>query len=1198
MQNVPLQTHLDTAPERLLELLAGRLRAEARSLPLGTRQIVAVGARGMARWIEQELARRYGICTGISFPLPARLIHEILDDKLPPGPVEAASPKLSDREQLRWRIVVELGQVFAAGRLAEAWQPVAGYVQGDDGRPDPGRLIRIAGEAARALDALQIHRPLHLDDDDFWSRRLSPHAGWLRELLRRLQPELAEGGFAAGMARLASAPAAEATTWPPSLHLFGLSTLPCSYLEILSTFAAQTGRQVHLYRMVPSLHWLQDQTRAALAGDGWQSSAIPFLIRNVQAARRMQGMLLDFEERGRLQGASREVVDEAGGNSVLGRLQRQLRAVEQGPETLGEPDASLRLHVVHSPLREMEVLRDELLEAIEQDGLRPRDILVLMPDVDAAVPWIQAVFGPLRDRLPISVADRPAQHAMPALAAFFALLDLLCGRLAASDVFALLGEEPLQQLFGIPADALPVLRDWIGAGGARWGYDAAERRRALTGDAPDAGELEIGDDFTLRFALDRWLLGWLRGDDDAAETGDWGRGPRVPLGEVTQHEPAFAGVLQFVHWLRDLRRQVAQPRPLAVRGDDTADSWADWAGAVLERLQPVLSLEENTAVTALRREIFRLATAAGRAGYTEAVSLKVFRDLLLERWSEGSPQSNFLAGGVTFATLTPLRGVPFRMIALCGFSEGTWPRRSRSGEFDLLREAEPAGDQELPLGAGSCRPWSLGDPDRRAEDRLAFLESVLLAHERLHLSWVGRDARDGSEIPPALVVSEFCEELDRLGGGAFHRALRVEHPVHAYTLAVSASGGKPGSPGQPAPVRAPRMAAAARAARVPVADRLVPPSIWDGSIDLAALTPPPGGELHVDTAQLISFWNDPVRAWLRSQRLASWTEDTRLSDQDPPGLGPLEEWHVRAVLLADHVRGENWLRRRLRGEGGLPPGRPGELLFGQLQERVRAVLAKLPGGRFPAARLPVERSWTGEELLDRLDGKLAAPLAERLRAYRSVRLSGPLPDLGRDPASGLWGVTPSDPTKTKYHWRYALQGVLASLSPDWGPGDGGIRVVGEKSGEPKVVTLKPLPADQAAQVAAWLVAGYMLGQAAPLPWSPEIAWAYLKAGENNPWSKARGETDLEPSDRKSQFELRPVWGHGDAGRLCETPRTDIASMRESRDPWFRFWAQVEGGLPSAETWIEVLGRPALHMLETEQGGKSSKRGGKNSGATP
>ncbi|WP_227120712.1 exodeoxyribonuclease V subunit gamma, partial [Enterobacter hormaechei] len=54
-------------------------------------------------------------------------------------------------------------------------------------------------------------------------------------------------------------------------------------------------------------------------------------------------------------------------------------------------DRSLSIHVCHSPQREVEVLHDRLLAMLEADPtLTPRDIIVIVADIDSYSPYIQA----------------------------------------------------------------------------------------------------------------------------------------------------------------------------------------------------------------------------------------------------------------------------------------------------------------------------------------------------------------------------------------------------------------------------------------------------------------------------------------------------------------------------------------------------------------------------------------------------------------------------------------------------------------------------------------------------------------------------------------------------------------------------------------------------------------------------------------
>ena len=57
-------------------------------------------------------------------------------------------------------------------------------------------------------------------------------------------------------------------------------------------------------------------------------------------------------------------------------------------------DASVRVHACHTRLRELEILKDQLLGFLADDAtLQPRDIVVMAPDIAAYAPYLPAAFG-------------------------------------------------------------------------------------------------------------------------------------------------------------------------------------------------------------------------------------------------------------------------------------------------------------------------------------------------------------------------------------------------------------------------------------------------------------------------------------------------------------------------------------------------------------------------------------------------------------------------------------------------------------------------------------------------------------------------------------------------------------------------------------------------------------------------------------
>src|SRR6185437_11176852 len=157
----------------------------------------------------------------------------------------------------------------------------------------------------------------------------------------------------------------------------------------------------------------------------------------------------------------------------------------------------------------------------------------------------------------------------------------------------------------------------------------------------------------------------------------------------------------------------------------TAREWARRGRELLAALVEPADESERLTLAALESAL---------AEWLEACELAGFREAWLSAVDPPGGARRFLAGGVTFCTLMPLRAVPFEVVCLLGMNDGAYPRQSRRSDFDLMG---------LP---GQQRP---GDRSRRDDDRYLMLEALLSARRVLYVSWSGRNARDNGDEPPS-----------------------------------------------------------------------------------------------------------------------------------------------------------------------------------------------------------------------------------------------------------------------------------------------------------------------------------------------------------------------------------------------------------------------------------------------------------------
>ena len=753
--------------ERLLEVLRERIGTHDSASPFEP-DCVIVPSMAVRRRIELTAADRHGVCANVEFRFLAEWLWEQIA-KVVPG-VDEASPFAPS--PLAWRIHRILGE----DGFAYAHPALARYVEQADELMRYDLAVRLADLYDRYityrtdwLEAWAAHRRAEAGAPDAFV-----HEPWQAALWRRIIEELGAARQHPSVAFFKAITNgtidARAAGLPRVAHVFCLPSIPPLYVDMLRELARWTS--LHVYMLNPCEAY-------------WMEIVAPRRLAELKARKRA-----DYHETGnrllaqwgaqtrghlrvtlpRWEGAVHETAhyEPAGGDTLLASVQRSmldLVEIEPGSQApLRFDDGSIELHACHSLTRELEVLQDRLLALFAADAsLEPSDILVVTPRLEDAAPLIDAVFGNVTDgrRIPFDITGRARSAQNGAARALLDVLALATSRFHASAVFELLQQPIVARRFGFDASALDAVRGWIGVSGIRWGLHG-EHRASL--DLPALARHSFADGF------DRLFLGYA-----VAQTAQHAMGDALPAGNVEGGEAAHLGSFwRFVRLLENLREDCARPRAMT--------QWLH----VVDRAVDALMLADDRDVDDLREleATLREVGEDARRGGTHAMPIAI--DVLrtaLERALDNPARGGVPGGALTFASMTSLRNLPYRVICAIGLDDRAFPSLDRPLEFDLI--------------AAAPRP---GDRQRRDEDRNVFLDLLLSARERFYLSYTGRNIRDNATLPPSTVVSDLLDVLvpaiaadprSEQALGTARARLIAQHPLQAFSAECFRPDGDP-----------------------------------------------------------------------------------------------------------------------------------------------------------------------------------------------------------------------------------------------------------------------------------------------------------------------------------------------------------------------------------------------------------------------
>jgi exodeoxyribonuclease V gamma subunit len=934
--------------ERLLDGLAGRL-AEPVDHPLAPSVIVVQGP-GMERWLAQEIARRHGICANVDFCFPRAFADRLFEAFERTG---SRPPRLEADPwapaSLPWAVARGIAEHIEEPDFA----PLARYLAGGDA---VWRRLQLARRVARLFTDYITYRPEWVEA---WSAGqdagVPADARWQPRLFRTLTQMLGPDHFARraleftrGLERADTTTLVEnfGRVYPGGIEIFAVSTLAPLYLSVLDGFARV--RDVHLSVLSPSRgYWadlwqeVREADRAAampVAMDdgldqamGWLGEgAAPsrlFAQSGVSPAARLLGGLgrlgADFqrslEERTSTQAGDDDRFDAPrsgeGPPSLLQRLQADLLDPEEIPDPKAEDrqvaatDDSIRIHVCHGRRRELEVVEGVLRDAFERDPtLRPEDVIVMAPRIDEAAPDIDAVFGAAQGdprAIPYRIADRGALRRSLVADCYAALLGLLTSRITRSEWIDWLAREPAREQFELAEVSIEGLEEWSRGAGVRFGLDA--KHRADLGLAED-------DAHTWSDALARLALAHAVGPSDEIFAGT----AAAPLGAFLPAS-TLGSLGAAVDLLVEARGEITRAR--------SVPDWCAWLTRLLERSchRSDANAHEHTRIRGWLQEI---STASQAVDFGEDVPFEAIRESVLEQIESSPAPQAFLAGGVTFCELVPLRAIPFRVVVLLGLVDTAFPRGQGAPGYDLIARSPRAGDRNA-----------------RLDDRHLFLEALLSARDRLVLTVPGRDLRDGTDLSPSIVVSELLDTIEAsyspdeaASGKSLRERLQVKHPLHAFSARYFEADGDL----RPWARNAEAFAGARARARVDRAERRF--------LDMLAPRPMTLETPHLTLDALSDRLRHATRTFTRDRLGVRLPDPGELeAEHDPVVLAGLERYSVGSVLIEELLAGADpeHAFARLRARATLPSGFLGELetrsLHSEIQQITQIVRARRGG---------------------------------------------------------------------------------------------------------------------------------------------------------------------------------------------------------------------------------------------------------------
>jgi exodeoxyribonuclease V gamma subunit len=709
-------------------------------------QYLVTQTQGMNNWLKIKMADRLGIVANCRFVKPNDVVNEIYY-KLGSQNKQALSPDI-----LQWVLFT----LLSSKEFQDEFRMIANYYTNDD-----VKRLALAKKVADLFDQYQIYRSEMIRD---WNANPVGFAtnGWqkflwvkAKEILGDSMPDKTVIGKSIIEALKQPEQQKKLRTQIPAIHVFGLSIITTYHVHILYELAKIIDVTFYLLNPAPAVYWFEDRSEKQLAL--WrQKSKIKLRPADLQSAGNalltgwgsvLQDTFSMFFENEEFLNQYVDIESpEPSKTTLLKKIQNDifnnndLKARNELSES-DIADGSITINACYTTAREVEVLYNYLVYLVDQKSevLSARDVVVMVSDIDAYAPYIKAVFNAAPYKFPFTIADESFTITDNLFSALQLVLALSEDKLKAEEVLQLLDSKYIRNRFSITD--IELIRKAVNKANIRFGIDGRKEDETMY--------------VSWKNGIRRMMYGICMSGEEPYDVNGY---TTYPL-DIVEGEDSFE-LIRFCHFAEVLISTIEDRKYVR-----TIAEWGEYIEQVIDKL--IHQTEDNN------EEDYQLLSRNLEQLYAlndvvkDKVSFDVFKHSFVNSLNTEKRSNAFASGGITFCSLIPMRSIPFKVVALLGLNFDKFPRKETRVSFNLMEQEKRKGDRNV-----------------KENDKHLFLETLLSAQQYLYISYIGRNAKDNTVMPPSVLIDEL---LDYIQSGLRDDTFKLRetfittHPLHGFS---------------------------------------------------------------------------------------------------------------------------------------------------------------------------------------------------------------------------------------------------------------------------------------------------------------------------------------------------------------------------------------------------------------------------------
>lgn len=418
-------------------------------------------------------------------------------------------------------------------------------------------------------------------------------------------------------------------------------------------------------------------------------------------------------------------------------------------------DDSIQILSNYAPLRELEVIKDKILEILSKNkDYKYEDIIIMAVDVDKYRPFIDSVFKLTNPALPVLVIDLDSSKYSKILELIQLFFDLISNNFKKKDFISFISHELIMQKFELTFTDIEVFTNLFA--NYLWGADYEDIQqyfeKVLNLDRyekdkkVEIAELEkideqIADiDYNIESNFILNFIGFM-GANSYYEKDSFIKFKSRILPIKSEIEGEFLDKVQKIYSIYiSLIDLYKFSKNLAV-----TSSYKEFIEKFFDNLIPDIETYHDEIIYYRNRimnflnEIIQVAEGEEKI----LIDFEIFKNILLSYLKSYPYSLGYKTGAILFSSMVSLRNIPAKAITVLGLNDSEFPRNSVNFSFDLMAKKEESWDRNI-----------------RESDKYLFLETVLSSYDYLILSYLGKDPVNNKVKAPSILIEIMKQDIN------------------------------------------------------------------------------------------------------------------------------------------------------------------------------------------------------------------------------------------------------------------------------------------------------------------------------------------------------------------------------------------------------------------------------------------------------